>query len=116
MPNVVKTIFATLTTLKGPGVHRYVMKLADRFPLTDLPRANSLRGTLVLSEELAARPPRLDNLAPSSLPNVLGRQGYAPGGEIVKSQSTGAPYVVAPLTLTSDTGSPVRALAFVPLS
>ena len=60
-------------------MHRYMMKLADRFPLTDLPRANSLRGTLVLSKELPARPPRLDNLAPSSLPDVLGRQGYAPG-------------------------------------
>jgi hypothetical protein len=93
-----------------------MMKLADRFPLTDLPRANSLRATLVLSEELPTRPPRLDNLAPSSLPNVLGRQGYAPGGEIVRSQSTGALFVVAPLMLTSGTGSPVRALALVPLS
>ena len=116
MPNVVKTIFASLITLKGPGWHRYMMKLADRFPLEDLPRANSLRGTLVLSEELPARPPRLDNLAPSSLPNVLGRQGYVPGGEIVKSQLTGALFVVAPLMLTSGTGSPVRTLAFVPLS
>ena len=116
MPNVVKTIFASLITLKGPGVHRYMMKLADRFPLEDLPRANSLRGTLVLSEELPARPPRLDNLAPSSLPNVLGRQGYVPGGEIVKSQLTGALFVVAPLMLTSGTGSPVRTLALVPLS
>src|SRR5215208_2178273 len=116
MPNVVKTISASLITLKGPGVHRYMMKLADRFPLTDLPRANSLRGTLVLSEELPACPPRLDNLAPSSLPNVLGRQGYAPGGEIVKSQSTGALFVVAPLMLTSGTGSPIRVLALVPLS
>src|SRR5215217_4070178 len=116
MPNVIKTIFATLITLKGPGGHWYMMKLADRFPLTDLPRATSLRGTLVLSEELAARPSRLDNLAPSSLPEVLGRQGYAPGGEIVKSQTTGALFVVAPLTLTSGTGSPVRALALVPLS
>jgi hypothetical protein len=97
-------------------VHRYMMKLADRFPLTDLPRANSLRGTLVLSEELPARPPRLDNLASSSLPDVLGRQGYAPGGEIVKSQTTGALFVVAPLKLTSGTCSPVRALALVPLS
>ena len=93
-----------------------MMKLADRFPLEDLPRANSLRGTLVLSEELPARPPRLDNLAPSSLPNVLGRQGYVPGGEIVKSQLTGALFVVAPLMLTSGTGSPVRTLALVPLS
>ena len=92
------------------------MKLADKFPLTDLPRANSLRGTLVLSEKLPARPTRLDNLAPSSLPNVLGRQANAPGGEIVNSQSTGALFVVAPLMLTSGTGSPVRALALVPLS
>lgn len=100
MPNVVKTIFASLITLKGPGVRRYMMKLADTFPLTDLPRATSLRGTLVLSEELPARPPRLDNPAPSSLPDVLGRQGYAPGGEIVKSQTTGALFVVALLKLT----------------
>src|SRR5215204_1626815 len=90
MPNVVKTKSASLITLKGPGVHRYMMKLADRFTLTELPRANSLRGTLVLSEELPARPPRLDNFAPFSLPGVLGRQGYAPGDEIVKSQMTGA--------------------------
>jgi len=47
---------------------------------------------------------------------VLGRQGYALGGEIVKSQTTGALFVVAPLKLTSGTGSPVRALALVPLS
>jgi hypothetical protein len=93
-----------------------MMKLANRFPLTALPRANSLLGTLVLSEELPARPPRLDNLASFSLPDVLGRQGYAPGGEIVKSQTTGALFVVAPLKLTSGTGSPVRALALVPLS
>jgi hypothetical protein len=93
-----------------------MMKLADRFPLTELPRANSLRGTLVLSEELPARPPRLDNLAPFSLSGVLGRQGYAPGDEIVKSQMTDALFVVAPLKLSSGTGSPVRALALVPLS
>ena len=93
-----------------------MMKLADRFPLTDLPRADSLRDTLVLSEELPVRPPRLDNLASSSLPDVLGRQGYAPGGEIVKSQTTGALFVVAPLKLTSGTCSPVRALALVPRS
>ena len=97
-------------------MHRYIMKLADKFPLTDLPRATSLRGTLVLSEELPAGAPRLDNLAPSSLPDVLERQGYAPGGEIVKSQTTGALGVVAPLKLTSGTGSPIRALALVPLS
>jgi hypothetical protein len=93
-----------------------MMKLADRFPLTELPRANSLRGTLVLSEELPARPPRLDNLAPFSLSGVLGRQGYAPGDEIVKSQMIDALFVVAPLKLSSGTGSPVRALALVPLS
>src|SRR5215208_5747760 len=110
MPNVVKIISASLITLKGPGVHRYMMKLADRFPLTELPRANSLRGTLVLSEELPARPPRLANLAPFSLSGVLGRQGYAPGDEIVKSRMTGALFVVAPLKLSSGTGSSVRAL------
>jgi hypothetical protein len=36
MPNVVKSIFASFITLKGPGVRRYMMKLADTFPLTDL--------------------------------------------------------------------------------
>ena len=54
------------------------MKLADKLPLTRQPRANSLRGTPVLSEVLPKRPPRLDNLTPPSLPDVLGRQSYAP--------------------------------------
>jgi kynurenine formamidase len=53
---------------------------------------------------------------PLFLSGVLGRQGYASGDEIVKSQMTGALFVVAPLKLSSGTGSPVRALALVPLS
>jgi len=51
MPKVVKTISAHLTTLKGLIAHRYMLKVADKRPLTDLPGANSLHGTLVVFEE-----------------------------------------------------------------
>jgi hypothetical protein len=69
-----------------------MLKWADKLPLTGQRRDGSLRGTLVLPEELPHRPPRLDDLAISSLPDVLGRQGYVPGSAIVLKKSLDFPH------------------------
>jgi hypothetical protein len=46
-----------------------MLRLADKLPLTGLPRINPLRGTLVLPEEIPDRPSCLAELAPCSLPD-----------------------------------------------